>query len=754
MKPIVSLAVLLFFWLPLYTEAQTGYYVMDGRGNLTHFPTGDPNTVQADEWIIQLNRCSGTEGVWGRISGRSAQEVMSKLKKEQDFDLKYARWAHGDESHAYREPLCSFKPLGPIAVIRNRTLKERFQTQIEAVSEAYEDYNNLQEAFENALSIAESNTASSGNNPFENVGSRLRGYADDLRHAREQLGKLQGFFDNLENASSQKIDELMSELSYSLRELGRNELNNIQTSSNPFDSKITHLMNEIKRIHDSISAEYPKYKAPIPPRNGDYSPEDDFLSNRYFDYDKLVEKIQQAEAARRRLLYFVKSGQMECAIVSQYIMMIDFKEYYAWKNFIEALEWETKARMKNTFADIRDKMQNIYYARDLEREELEIKKSQLNSNNIKCNITIDLKNNWIESEYSMAENQYHTARSIDEVTQQGDGSEKDSMPKNIPKKYDNLSNLMDNISSDFKDVSALPNEANKNNKKTEEIEGFNNIKKNKLENSTINPNSEQALILSYSSKQPFPARITYESDQIINYITPDGTSGSINKSEIVMIFSSDGTRKDFKPESEVESYIEKVQPAIDQWKKDVSSTINQSQTNDISTASPSLSVAELSTYSRQGIRKVDEFVHFLTIITDKKIDPDTKDKAIEEVAALFLPEARIEVTSVNRPGVRTYPIKEYLSRLKLLPYSSAKISWNEVHYVKDLTQETDGNYYGVIAGSQKFEGYGSDGKSIQYSDITQKTVKVKLQSYQKSIEGLQQINWEILLGNIGIAITN
>jgi hypothetical protein len=166
---------------------------------------------------------------------------------------------------------------------------------------------------------------------------------------------------------------------------------------------------------------------------------------------------------------------------------------------------------------------------------------------------------------------------------------------------------------------------------------------------------------------------------------------------------------------------------------------------------PTLSEKEYLGYRQKGVDKVKEFEAYLNVIANKNTDPDEKDKAIDEAAKLFIPGSTIEVTSLNRPGVSKYDIKDYLTRLKLLPYASAKLEWANVGYVKELKQEADGNYYGTITGEQTFIGLGDAGKPI-YSDVTKKSVKVRLQSYQKQIEGAEQLNWELLLGSIGIEV--
>ncbi|CAG5072969.1 hypothetical protein DYBT9623_04502 [Dyadobacter sp. CECT 9623] len=292
--------------------------------------------------------------------------------------------------------------------------------------------------------------------------------------------------------------------------------------------------------------------------------------------------------------------------------------------------------------------------------------------------------------------------------------------------------------------------------------------------------------------------ISYKSDNVVNYNTPQGSTASINRNELALIIFKDGHHefvlppadaasvlagakmqvqkaiaqpaKTTAPKAEPRPVAEKVaEPAVEtatpaqRWNEPVAQTpaaepaaapVRKSAENaaPVIAARKGLTDEEVSSYGKKGIRKVDEFVQYLNIISDKNIDPDKKDNAIEQAVKLFLADATIEVSSSNREGKRKYPVKDYLTRLKLLPYSSTNIAWNEVNYVKDLTQASDGNYYGTITGSQTFTGYSANGQDVMYSDVTQKSVKVKLESYNKTVDGQQTTNWDILLGNVGISV--
>nr|WP_295922374.1 hypothetical protein [uncultured Dyadobacter sp.] len=285
--------------------------------------------------------------------------------------------------------------------------------------------------------------------------------------------------------------------------------------------------------------------------------------------------------------------------------------------------------------------------------------------------------------------------------------------------------------------------------------------------------------------------ISYKSDNVVNYNTPQGGTASINRNELALIIFKDGHHEFILPSADAAPLLAsakvQVQRAIDQPAKKTAGQVEAKKVAQTPAAEPApaqtqkwtepavqkpaasvaqkaaepvqapaprkgLSDEEVSSYGKKGIKKVDEFVQYLNIISDKSIDPDKKDEAIEQAVKLFLADATIEVSSANRQGKRKYPVKDYLTRLKLLPYSSTSIAWNEVNYVKDLTEASDGNYYGTITGSQTFTGYGANNQDVMYSDVTQKSVKVKLQSYKKTVDGQQTTNWDILLGNVGISV--
>lgn len=282
--------------------------------------------------------------------------------------------------------------------------------------------------------------------------------------------------------------------------------------------------------------------------------------------------------------------------------------------------------------------------------------------------------------------------------------------------------------------------------------------------------SSTDLLIKALPTQVIVASISEENEEIVNYVDENKNSASIHKNELVAIIRKNGTYELLKEYSEAASLLASVKNTVEQLSKQKSTLellqpieppkpIENSNTDTPPIVNilpkvknkPTLTEPELDEYRQTAKRKVDYFYEYLNVIVDKSRSKSEKDNAVEEAAKLFMPNSLIEVDSDNKSGLRRYPVREYLKRLQLLPYSKANIAWSEVQYIKDLTQEKDGNYYGIIRGQQTFTGYG-DANQVMYSDVREKNVKVKLQSYEKQIDGQKQYKWDVLLGNIGLSV--
>ncbi|MFN3379867.1 MAG: hypothetical protein ACK41O_10465, partial [Runella zeae] len=235
--------------------------------------------------------------------------------------------------------------------------------------------------------------------------------------------------------------------------------------------------------------------------------------------------------------------------------------------------------------------------------------------------------------------------------------------------------------------------------------------------------SSTDLLIKALPTQVIVASISEENEEIVNYVDENKNSASIHKNELVAIIRKNGTYELLKEYSEAASLLASVKNTVEQLSKQKSTLellqpieppkpIENSNTDTPPIVNilpkvknkPTLTEPELDEYRQTAKRKVDYFYEYLNVIVDKSRSKSEKDNAVEEAAKLFMPNSLIEVDSDNKSGLRRYPVREYLKRLQLLPYSKANIAWSEVQYIKDLTQEKDGNYYGIIRGQQTFTG--------------------------------------------------
>lgn len=284
-----------------------------------------------------------------------------------------------------------------------------------------------------------------------------------------------------------------------------------------------------------------------------------------------------------------------------------------------------------------------------------------------------------------------------------------------------------------------------------------------------------------------PAKISYENDAVVNYLTSDGKSASISKGELLAILYSDGRHNLIREATEVAPILATVKKPVGATNTSTqpSTTVQAApaattptpaavtppaQTQDLTTVpqpeapaptpavqytSPPvnkliLTQAQYQFYRQKALDKVDEFASYLKIIANKSYSDYERNQAIDQAVSLFMPGSTMEVTSKSQPGSRRYPIRTYLTNLKRLNYKSVDIEWSQVQFLKELSQATDGNYYGVVTGQQTFIGYGAN---TIYTDITQKNVRVKLERYVKIEDGQTDVKWGLLLGSIGVSAT-
>ncbi len=240
------------------------------------------------------------------------------------------------------------------------------------------------------------------------------------------------------------------------------------------------------------------------------------------------------------------------------------------------------------------------------------------------------------------------------------------------------------------------------------------------------------------------ADISYESDELVNFKNAKGTLESLNKNVLLCIVYKDGAHKLLTSSMIVADYITEIRTALGEAEKNAPAAPKK-------TGSVRLTTEQVAEFSGKGLKKVEQFADYLKIIVDKSKPGDEKDQAIDLAMKLFLNNAKIEISSVTRNGSNKMDIRQYLNNLKILRYESVNVSWSQIAYVKDLVEETDGSYSGIISAYQTFEGTKNGG--IEYQDVTKKEAKVKLSRYNKQKEGKLEKEWDILIGDIRVVET-
>lgn len=171
---------------------------------------------------------------------------------------------------------------------------------------------------------------------------------------------------------------------------------------------------------------------------------------------------------------------------------------------------------------------------------------------------------------------------------------------------------------------------------------------------------------------------------------------------------------------------------------------------------------EVKEYART---RVNEFNGYLSYISSKKYDDETKDAYIKDALNLFIgqgeeskdndgniiPAPQMEVSYINRKtnAVRKKkrPIALYLQGMKGLSYDEVTVTASDAVYISDLKKVSEGCYEAVFSYAQIFVGK-KDG-IVTYKDITKKDIRVYI-----FVEKYGERNiYEILLGDVSVRAT-
>lgn len=151
--------------------------------------------------------------------------------------------------------------------------------------------------------------------------------------------------------------------------------------------------------------------------------------------------------------------------------------------------------------------------------------------------------------------------------------------------------------------------------------------------------------------------------------------------------------------------------------------------------------------------KVANLSNYISVIGSKARSASEKDECIEATMELFRDErCKMQVSSVNNSSIKSYPMRTYLNRLRLLNYQSVDIQWFDVCLISNLVKtQTPNLYEGVVSLMQRFNAVRGDGG--RYEDVTKKNIKVYVKLDQTMIAGQMRKTWSVKLGDISVKET-
>lgn len=153
-----------------------------------------------------------------------------------------------------------------------------------------------------------------------------------------------------------------------------------------------------------------------------------------------------------------------------------------------------------------------------------------------------------------------------------------------------------------------------------------------------------------------------------------------------------------------------------------------------------------------ALEKVRDLSKYIALVGSKETPWSEAQRVIQRAEELFMPGSEMGVSSLYRPEISYFKVREYFERLMRLNYDKVSIDWYNIEYVSDLEQQPDGTFVGVITIFQRFEGYDKE-KGLVYRDTTKKDITIYVKRKETQIGGRTIGFWDVLLGDIRVKET-
>lgn len=210
--------------------SQNVYY--EQRGNQVVKVTGqDPTQLVAKEWVVRLykmNAPNSGANYWGTISGATADEVMKKLKTDQDFEISYNKFIG---KGAVKDLIFThFNPLGPIAIVDEGRSSDEVQSQygeeVVTITQKLKEYMQASTEAKKKLDVILKGKPVTA---FDNVGEVFKEYSSNLKDAIKQLLSLKKM---LYTQTANSMDNIAANIEsinqdFSVLDMAKNTIDNV-----------------------------------------------------------------------------------------------------------------------------------------------------------------------------------------------------------------------------------------------------------------------------------------------------------------------------------------------------------------------------------------------------------------------------------------------------------------------------------------------------------------------------------------------
>jgi len=222
--------------------SQSTFYVQSGN-SLSKVENGDPAQLNVSVWQVRLYKrrmSKSGNNYWGTIEANSADEVMQKLKIQQEYELKInSFFGKGRVQDAI---LTHFNALGPIAITDATTsTKSPTAEKTDETSEIYDKAGSYVEAFFEAKKRLDVILKGKPINPYDNYGSVFKEYASNLKDAVKQVISLRTLLTSNATITMDRIIQQISNIDEKLEVANtkQEELNTlISENQNQPDEKV------------------------------------------------------------------------------------------------------------------------------------------------------------------------------------------------------------------------------------------------------------------------------------------------------------------------------------------------------------------------------------------------------------------------------------------------------------------------------------------------------------------------------------